>query len=85
VSEPAVRVTDLAVRHGDLEAVRGISFEVQPERPSTGVSLPAGIDSRPFGYPGLLAMPVLFRDLFSAASIIWARAMRVPPVSDSYR
>ena len=30
VSAPAVEVTDLRRRHGDVEAVRGISFEVHP-------------------------------------------------------
>jgi ABC-2 type transport system ATP-binding protein len=30
VTEPAVRVTDLVKRYGELEAVRGINFEVRP-------------------------------------------------------
>jgi ABC-2 type transport system ATP-binding protein len=30
VTEPVVRVTDLVKRYGELEAVRGINFEVQP-------------------------------------------------------
>jgi ABC-2 type transport system ATP-binding protein len=30
VTEPAVQVSDLVKRYGDLEAVRGISFEVRP-------------------------------------------------------
>jgi ABC-2 type transport system ATP-binding protein len=30
VSEPVVQVTDLVKRYGEIEAVRGISFEVQP-------------------------------------------------------
>ena len=30
MTEPAVQVTDLVKRYGELEAVRGISFQVQP-------------------------------------------------------
>jgi len=30
VTEPVVQVTDLVKRYGELEAVRGINFEVQP-------------------------------------------------------
>ena len=30
MTEPAVQVTDLVKRHGELEAARGISFQVQP-------------------------------------------------------
>ena len=30
MTEPVVQVTDLVKRYGELEAVRGINFEVQP-------------------------------------------------------
>jgi ABC-type multidrug transport system ATPase subunit len=30
VPEPAVRVTDLVKRYAEVEAVRGINFEVEP-------------------------------------------------------
>ena len=30
MTEPVIQVTDLVKRYGELEAVRGINFEVEP-------------------------------------------------------